>query len=118
MRLRAIIARLTRRISSSDFPLNITPATTSIHPPLNGEALIRCPRCPRRPRRGPDAAHAASYEDGHRARPTHDPRAPRAENARYRPRVAVGVHARPARLHALHGAGHARPGLARRHHAL
>src|SRR6202163_2932364 len=31
---RAIIARRTRRISSSLLPLNITPAITSIHPPL------------------------------------------------------------------------------------
>src|SRR5206468_10757040 len=32
--LRAMTARRTRRISSSLLPLNITPATTSIHPPL------------------------------------------------------------------------------------
>src|SRR5213595_2573495 len=33
-RLRAMMARRTRRISSSLLPLNITPAMTSIHPPL------------------------------------------------------------------------------------
>src|SRR5215210_903539 len=33
-RLRAMTARLTRRSSSSLFPLNITPAITSTHPPL------------------------------------------------------------------------------------
>src|ERR1700693_3573284 len=32
-RFRAMIARRTRRISSSLLPLNITPAITSIHPP-------------------------------------------------------------------------------------
>src|SRR3954466_3621014 len=34
MRLRAMIALRTRRISSSLLPLNMTPATTSIHPPV------------------------------------------------------------------------------------
>src|SRR5450759_2909190 len=33
-RFRAMMARRTRRISSSLLPLNITPAITSIHPPL------------------------------------------------------------------------------------
>src|SRR5687768_2886751 len=37
--LRAITARRTRRMSSSLFPLNITPLITSIHPPVDGNGM-------------------------------------------------------------------------------
>src|SRR3954468_7550264 len=53
-RLRAIIARRTRRISSSLFPLNITPQITSIQP---DSGLVKNPS-------GLTAALLRRHEDG------------------------------------------------------